>query len=99
MPEWLGCGPGKGGFRSSGGKLGGGSPAFIVAVVTLVGTEEVVDTCVRDEVCDTVRFRGRVMKGDEYTGDGPTTIVRTVRMIHTTVTHELLLILARHRPG
>jgi hypothetical protein len=47
----------------------GFSPALMDEGLGTV-TEE-VDTCVRDEFCDAVRFRGREMNGEEYAGEGP----------------------------
>ena len=61
---WEGCGPGKGGLRLRGGMLGGGSIDFVEE--RRPGTvEEEVETCVREEVWESVRLSGRVMKGWE----------------------------------
>lgn len=56
----LGWGPGKGGRRSSGGMMGT-STDFTDGR----GTEEAVDICVREDVCEIVRLSWRVINGEE----------------------------------
>lgn len=60
-----GCGPGNGGVKFKGGILGASADfPFRNAL------EDVVDTCVRDDVCEIVRFSCREMNGCEV-GEGP----------------------------
>ena len=64
---WLWYGPTRPGRVSS--AIAGFSPALMDGGLAAV-TED-IETCVRDEFCDAVLFKGREMKGDEYAGEGP----------------------------